>query len=63
MEYTQVLYIIIFFLRFRFDFVKKCWEDQAADRPTFSDTVAFLSQYLEESSGYIQLGGGKTVES
>ena len=35
--------------------MSKCWEDQAADRPTFSDTVAFLSQYLEECSGYTQL--------
>ena len=46
---------------YSFDFVSKCWEDQAADRPTFSDTVAFLSQYLEECSGYTQLGDGKTV--
>ena len=46
----------------RFDTVTECWAGRAEDRPTFSEIVTSLSEYLERFSGYTVLSNEEECE-
>jgi len=35
--------------------MKKCWESDSADRPTFSELVTSIDQQVEYLTGYVNL--------
>lgn len=51
-KYAQK-YIIEFLCRFQI--MKKCWESDSADRPTFSKLVTSIDQHVEYLTGYVNL--------
>jgi len=62
-KYAQE-YILEFLCRFQI--MKKCWESDSADRPTFSELVTSIDQHVEYLTGYVNLnipGKGNEAEA
>ena len=48
--------------------MRKCWETEPDDRPTFKELYTNISKYIERVAGYLEMGfnpfgGSKMVKS
>ena len=55
LQNTIAIIITHCIILYRHDIMVQCWAGKAENRPTFSDLVSSLSEYLESLSGYTPL--------